>query len=313
MTTPPPAESPAVARRRLRLALRRAREDKGFTQHQVAEEMEWSISKVMRIESGEVTVSVNDTRSLLNYLGVTDSDEVARLVQSARDARKREWWDEARYREHVPPALRRLIQFETEARSIHYFFPMIIPGPLQVPDYARAILRAHFGNVDTDQSAARLEARQRRRQAFLSRRDAPTVRLLLDESVLQRTLGDFGLLSRQLFDLQALAEQGRVIVRIIPFTAAVALPLLGTFEIYGLGGESATGDRDNGIDDAVMYRESNLLDELVEDQAAVSRHLTVFENLWDGAHDEATSLQMIQEAAEKAAASSAAVSNRSSG
>ncbi len=55
-----------------------------------------------------------------------------------------------------------------------------------------------------------------------------------------------------------------------------------------------------------MYRESNLLDELVEDQAAVSRHLTVFfENLWAGAHDEATSIQMIQEAAEKAAAASA--------
>ena len=78
MTTPPSAESPAVARRRLRLALRRAREEKGFTQHQVAEEMEWSISKVMRIESGEVTVSVNDTRSLLTYLGITDSDEVSR-------------------------------------------------------------------------------------------------------------------------------------------------------------------------------------------------------------------------------------------
>ncbi|MDR7278439.1 helix-turn-helix domain-containing protein [Catenuloplanes atrovinosus] len=305
MTTPP-GESPAVARRRLRLALRRAREEMGYTQHQVAEEMEWSISKVMRIESGEVTVSVNDTRSLLTYLGVTDREEVARLVQSARDARKREWWDEPRYREHVPPALRRLIQFETEARSIRYFFPMIIPGPLQVPDYARAILRAHFGDVDTELTAARLEARQRRRQAFLGRRDAPDVRLLLDESVLQRTLGDFGLLSKQLFDLHALAGQGRVTVRIIPFTAAVALPLLGTFEIYGLGGgDSALEDGDNGVDDAVMYRESNLLDELVEDQAAVSRHLTVFENLWAGAHDEATSIQMIQEAAEKAAAASA--------
>ncbi|MFI5838676.1 helix-turn-helix domain-containing protein [Catenuloplanes sp. NPDC051500] len=299
MTTPPPAESPAVARRRLRLALRRAREEKGFTQHQVAEEMEWSISKVMRIESGEVTVSVNDTRSLLTYLGVTDSDEVSRLVQSARDARKREWWDEARYREHVPPALRRLIQFETEARAIHYFYPMIIPGPLQVEDYARAILRSHFGTSDTAIGEVRLEARQRRRQGFLGRRDDPLVRLLLDESVLYRTLGDFNLLSKQLFDLHSLTAQSRITVRIIPFTADIAFPLLGTFEIYGLS--KSDMDSADGIDDAVMYRESDQLDELVEDQAAVSRHLTVFEVMWAGSLNEATSTQMILEAAQNAA------------
>ena len=301
--TSPSGDTPAVARRKLRLALRRAREEIGYTQSQVSDEMEWSISKVMRIENGEVTVSVNDARSLLLYLGVTDRERVDHLLQLARDARKREWWDEPRYREHVPPALRKLIQFETEARSIYYFFPMIIPGPLQVPDYARAILRSHFGEQERPVAEARLEARQRRRQSFLNRRDSPAVRLLLDESVLWRTLGDFSLLSKQLFDLYTLSEQGRVTVRVIPFTAALALPLLGTFEIYGLsGGESAEDSEDgNTIDDAVMYRESDLLDEFVVDQAAVSRHLTVFEDLWSGALDEATSARMIQEAAEKAA------------
>ena len=62
MTSP---ESPAGARRRVRLAVREAREARGLTQGQVAEAMEWSQSKVIRIESGEVTISPNDLRPLL--------------------------------------------------------------------------------------------------------------------------------------------------------------------------------------------------------------------------------------------------------
>ncbi|GGM24848.1 helix-turn-helix domain-containing protein [Dactylosporangium sucinum] len=50
-------DTPAVARRRVRLAIRDARNAKGYTQGQVADAMDWSLSKVMRIESGEVTIS----------------------------------------------------------------------------------------------------------------------------------------------------------------------------------------------------------------------------------------------------------------
>src|SRR5947209_3997902 len=104
---------PAVARRRVRLAVREARERKGLTQADVAEAMEWSASKIMRIESGEVTVSPNDLRPLLAYLGVTDSGRVEELLRDAKASRRRrEWWDEPRFREHLTPAMRQLIQYE---------------------------------------------------------------------------------------------------------------------------------------------------------------------------------------------------------
>src|SRR5262249_34011466 len=45
---------PAVSRRRVRLAVRQYREAKGATQGDVAKAMDWSLSKVMRMESGEV-------------------------------------------------------------------------------------------------------------------------------------------------------------------------------------------------------------------------------------------------------------------
>lgn len=71
---PGTGESPAAARRRLRLALRRARETAGLTQGKVAEALDWSVSKVNRIEKGDVTVSTTDLRALLELYGVVDRE-----------------------------------------------------------------------------------------------------------------------------------------------------------------------------------------------------------------------------------------------
>lgn len=52
--------SPVVQRRRLRAELRKARQEAGQTQEQVAAAMDWSLSKVIRIETGTVSISAND-------------------------------------------------------------------------------------------------------------------------------------------------------------------------------------------------------------------------------------------------------------
>ena len=44
--------SPVVQRRRLRGELRRMRQETGETQEQVATTMQWSLSKLIRIETG---------------------------------------------------------------------------------------------------------------------------------------------------------------------------------------------------------------------------------------------------------------------
>ena len=65
-----PGDSPAGARRRVRLAIRKHREATGRKQGQVAEELSWSISKVNRIENGDVTISKTDLSALLQLLDV---------------------------------------------------------------------------------------------------------------------------------------------------------------------------------------------------------------------------------------------------
>ena len=66
---PTPRRDPAPLRRQLRNELREARTRAKLTQKQVAERLEWSPSKVIRIESGQVAISMVDLRALLAEYG----------------------------------------------------------------------------------------------------------------------------------------------------------------------------------------------------------------------------------------------------
>jgi transcriptional regulator with XRE-family HTH domain len=288
MTSP---ESPAGARRRVRLALREARLAKGETQGQVAEAMEWSQSKVIRIESGEVTISPNDLRPLLAHLGITDKATVDKLVQDARASRRRAmWWDEPRVREHLTPPSRQLIQYEREAVAVRHFTNIAIPGALQTMATSKSILSGHHDGLTEDQIAVRLETRARRRAELLARRDFPATFLLLEESVLKRRIGDARTTGEQLLDLLKLSREKPVSIRVLPYTADAPLPMIGPFDILTLAGSGSN---------EVLYRESHLSDEIVEDPASVARHRALFDTWWEAALDEPTSAQMVEQSAKE--------------
>src|SRR5215470_7735071 len=102
--------SPVVQRRRLRAELRKARQDAGLTQEQVAAAMDWSLSKVIRIEAGSVGISTNDLKVLLGYYQLDDPDMTSELVALARASRERAWWSV--YRDVAAPGLLQLIGYE---------------------------------------------------------------------------------------------------------------------------------------------------------------------------------------------------------
>src|SRR5262249_7905648 len=85
-TMPMPAGS--VDRRRLRTVLRRERETARMTQDQVAVAMDWSLSKIIRIESGTVSISTNDLRALLDLYDVSTPEQKSELVALARAVRR---------------------------------------------------------------------------------------------------------------------------------------------------------------------------------------------------------------------------------
>ncbi len=264
-------DSPAVARRRLRLALRKARDDQGLTQGQVADALDWSLSKVIRIEKGDVAISITDLRALADLLQVDEPDVVQQMIADARTSRRRGWWDEPRFREHLSAATLQLLQFEGEATAIRTLQPLMIPGILQTRAYAETILDAWKDEiVSSDDWQARLEARIQRADHVFHRPDPPLFLAIVDESAVTRQLGGARVMSEQLSAVQAVAQLPTVSIRVLPFTSGIA-PTHGSFTILDLGDE----------ENAILYRESTSSDEIVHASDLVRRHRLMFERLWD--------------------------------
>jgi transcriptional regulator with XRE-family HTH domain len=286
-------ESPAVARRRVRLALRKTREERGLTQGQVAEAMEWSLSKVMRIESGEVTISLNDLRPLLVYLDIVEPAVVDELMQAARVSRRRkEWSDEPKFREYMTPAMRQLVQFEAEATRVRHFNANVVPGWLQLPEYARAILEGVRYQLSDEQISARLEARRRRREGLLARKRPPSIFLLVDESVTLRQVGSAEILANQLDELLRLIRAGRLVVRLVPFVSkGMPFSPFAEYDILEFGGGAERAEN------AVIYREGWLADDINDSSDLIARYLDHFNAVWGHAEDEISSEAILKERA----------------
>ena len=283
-------DSPTVARRRVRLALRERREAAGLTQQQVADEMDWSLSKVIRIEGGEVSIAPNDLRPLLAYLGIKDRAQVSEMMSDAKIARTRQrraWWQAQEYREYLTEPLRRLIEFEAEAAAIRFYLFYHMPGPLQIPEYSRALMGKWDDELTEEQIKHRVDARQFRQETMLARLEHVKLYILLDESVLWRPIGGNEVLAQQLEFLVGLAEKAQVYVRMIPFEVDTPMTNNASFDLLFLGEDLP--------ENAVLYRENGMTDEIVEDQSITSRHRNRFDRVWKASNDEATTLAFIRE------------------
>ena len=194
-------DHPTAARRRLRLALRQLREQKALTQGQVAGAMEWSLSKVMRIENGSVSVSVNDIQALLAFYQLRDPHEVEALLEVGREARQ------GRRRTTYGPdrAVAELASFASAATAVRIFDAVLMPGLLQTHDYAEAITGAVVA-------------------PFPDERVEPSsggIRVVLDEAVLHRVVGGPVVMAEQLGHLLGMMREARMDVRVLPFDTAV--------------------------------------------------------------------------------------------
>jgi transcriptional regulator with XRE-family HTH domain len=278
-------DSPTIARRRVRLALRGARERAGLTQVQVAEEMEWSHSKVIRIENGDVSISTNDLKPLLSYLGIKERDLVAELLADARIARTRQrkaWYQADEFRDTLTPDMRKLIEYENEATEIRSYSIYYVPGPLQTLSYATALMTRFEDELTEEQRRWRIEARTKRRETLLARAGRVQLLLMLDESVLRRTIGGPAVFAEQLRDMKAHAEAGSVRIRMVPFSLDASVTNNASFDLLKLS------------EGEVLYRETGLGDEMIEDQDTAAKHRARYDRVWQEVADEADTIQFIE-------------------
>ena len=222
--------SPLMLRRRLRTELFNARTDKKLTQQQVAEAMDWSLSKMNRIEQAKTGISINDLRMLLRLYDVTDEGETERLVGMARQAKQSPWWPR-RFSEVASKELLDLIDYEFAASGIRQFETSFVPGILQTEDYASAVLHVFHGEDSAPERVAALVDLRTRRRDLLSGGNAPKFSFLLDESVIKRLVGSPSVMREQLESLVKVAELPNVMLQIVPFSAGLHPGMKGPFEV----------------------------------------------------------------------------------
>jgi transcriptional regulator with XRE-family HTH domain len=220
--------APTGRRRRLGAELRRLREAAGLTIDRVAEALECSQSKVSRIETGQVSATPRDVRDMLELYRVDDAQREA-MVQIAREARQRGWWQKFL---DVPDGVPAYVGLETAATSIDIYMSLIVPALLQTADYARAIIGSVRPDLPGKEIDRRVELRMSR-QALLDQDNPPALRVLLDDTVLRRPVGGPAVMRAQLRRL--LEDTGRptVTVRVLPIGLGAHAGMDGPFTIFG--------------------------------------------------------------------------------
>jgi transcriptional regulator with XRE-family HTH domain len=220
--------TPTGRRRRLGAELRRLREASGLTIDRVADALECSQSKVSRIETGQVSATPRDVRDMLALYRV-EPDQREAIVQIAREARQRGWWQKF---VDVPDGVPAYVGLETAATSIDVYMSLIVPALLQTAEYARAIIGAVRPDLPRAEIERRVELRMSR-QTLLDRDDPPELRVLLEEAVLQRPVGGPAVMAGQLRRLLEDAERPAVTIQVLPVATGAHAGMDGPFTIFG--------------------------------------------------------------------------------
>ncbi|WP_406354112.1 helix-turn-helix domain-containing protein [Streptomyces sp. NBC_01635] len=240
------AGSPTARRRRLSIELKKLREKSTLTCAQVGQALDWSGSKVNRMETGSGRVQPSDIDALCRFYDT--SDELREFLKSlAREAKTRGWWQV--HGAGVPEWFNIYIGLEQDASVLRQYQCELLPGLMQTAAYARELhtTGAHLSPEDIDRAVrVRLE-----RQEMLTRPDAPDAWFVVNEGAVRNVIGDRALMREQLERVLDSAALPNVTLQVLPFDAGT-YPATGSFTMLGF---PAPEDPDlvyrDGITDAV--------------------------------------------------------------
>ncbi|WIX90725.1 helix-turn-helix transcriptional regulator [Amycolatopsis sp. DG1A-15b] len=226
------AHSPVASQRRVLAEMKEAREALQLTQKEVAEALDWSVSKLIRIEGGTVGLSITDLKALLLHYGITDRDRVEKYVAMAKAGREPGWWDQ--YKRTNSPEFVKFLGLESAAVVLRQYQLLVVPGLLQIPAYTSSLALTASGKPELADLHVRL---RRDRQQRLADPDLENF-FILDESVLHRRITDADVWRQQLQHLRDIALQPNVTLRVLPYKAGWVRGMQSSFELLQLSEQS---------------------------------------------------------------------------
>ncbi|MFB4318287.1 helix-turn-helix domain-containing protein [Actinomadura sp. 21ATH] len=282
-------QGPIVQSALLRSELVRLRKEKGMTQEQVARSLEWSPSKLIRVEGGKNSITRTDLQALLMAYDVTSESRQERLQALARGAREPAWWN--KYKGEIDDMFLTFVGYAAGASYIRHFAGTLIPGLLQTREYAEVM---STGITSESRRSVAVRIRMQRQEELARRETPPRQFYILDEAVIRRHVGigvDPGIMPAQLNEMaNAAEERDDLTIRVVPFAAGAHLGLYGPFTLLEF--EGGLGD--------VLYMEGRPGTSVMYsgDDAQIVDYRDHFETLLEGALPADKSIALIRQAAE---------------
>lgn len=281
---------PAVPRMVLGERLRRLREAQFISRQEAGDAIRTCAVTIDRLERGHGTVHERDVTDLLTIYGVTDETEHATMRALAVQAGIPGWWHD--YSDVVPDWFATYLGLEQAASVIRGYEVQFVPGLLQTPEYARAVIALGHPGASEAQLQRRVDLRMLR-QRVLHGSQPPHVWAVLDEAALRRPVGGRETMRGQLQHLIAVLDLPHVTVHVMPFAAGghaagggpVTLLRLPQRElpdvIYLEQLISATYPAER--EDVEFYR--HVIDRLVTDAAPASRTRSILLGMLEDGED----------------------------
>jgi transcriptional regulator with XRE-family HTH domain len=256
-----------VAKRRLSRRLLQLRVQGGYTANHVCDMLNWGRGKVGRFEANQwKRPEMSDIRDLLRIYNVEEGER-EQLEELAIQARARPWWrDYSDIFENEFPG------FENDASRIRVFMPLVLPGLLQIQDYAEAFMR--IGPRPPSWRRKVLDTRLRR-QEILSRPGdtAPMLTAVITEASLRYQWGPRTDRRDQIEHLIDMGRRPNIDLRIQRFTDGPPPGLSSAINIF----DFAEGEP------SIAFTETDFAVVEVNDPDQVSRYIQSFEKAVDGA------------------------------
>jgi transcriptional regulator with XRE-family HTH domain len=196
----------------LGLELRRLREARDISAADAAKAIRATPSKISRMELGRSAIKEIDVVDLLTLYGV-DPEERQAILRLAEQASQPGFWH--RYGDILPPWFKMYVGLEESAKSIRTYEPLFVPGLLQTPQYAAAVLALDY--IPPGEADRLVLLRKERQRRFTD----GELRLwaIIDEAALRQTIGSVDVMRDQLEHLFSLSTNQNLTLQVTPLAA----------------------------------------------------------------------------------------------
>lgn len=274
---------PTIPRWQLGEEIARLRKQAGYTRDRIADRLRCSVSKIEKIEGGQVRVKVAELETMLTEYGVA-ADDWPPLLELQRLGATRGWWSKFG---RLPLPFTEFLGLEMAAETIRSFELSVVPGLFQTEGYIRALGHADTPYIGDDRIEREVELKvSRQKRIFEDQR--PDMITVIDEAALRRPMGSPQTMREQLDHLVDQAKDHPI--QVVPLDHGGYPGIRGPILIFEFPEKLHT---------PVAYTEGQAGNLYMEKAPDVQRCTVAFEHILGAALSRAKSIALIKDIARR--------------